>query len=264
MQALDPLPSELKRLETPPKALYYAGRRELLEVRPRVAIVGTRRPMPYTQSVTRELSSTLAKRGAVILSGGALGTDCIAHEAAFPSTIMLSPSSLEILYPASNARLIKKLQKDCLVLSEYEQSYRPHRFSFLARNRLVVALSDVVVIPEGDLHSGSMNSARLARELGKPLYTLPHRINESLGTQLLVQRGEARVVWSVQGFLQSLESEGILPRAPSTQATDPLLDFCRKNPFFEEVLARFGAVVYEYELEGKIVRRNGRVELGAW
>lgn len=250
---LDSIPSPLLSLPSPPRTLYYRGNLALLESTPKIAIVGSRKPNPYTKSLVATLASKIARRGGVVVSGGALGVDIIAHTNALPRTIMFSPASLEILYPRSNAPTIARMMNESLVLSEYERAYMPHRFSFLERNRLVVGLSEAVIIPQADLYSGSMQSARIALELQKPLFVLPHRLGESEGTNALLAQGKARAIYDVDEFLSLFFSE------VRAEPEDELLRFCAGGVGFEEAYARFGERVLEYELEGRLVRENGRL-----
>jgi DNA processing protein len=50
--------SELSAMKHYPKNLYYRGNIELLH-RPKISIVGTRRPNPYTRAMTFELSKNV-------------------------------------------------------------------------------------------------------------------------------------------------------------------------------------------------------------
>ena len=220
---------------------------------PKVAIVGTRAPNPYTKAFVAQLSSLLCAHNAIVVSGGALGVDIIAHTHAMPRTIMFSPSSLEIIYPKSNASVIKQIMRDALVLSEYEHGYMPKAYSFLERNRLVIALSDCVVIPQADMGSGSMQSAKMALKLGKPVFVLPQRIGESEGSNQLLAQDLAYGIYDIYEFVEGICS------AKCVRNNDEILSFCANNPSFEEAYERFGEKLYEYELEGKIRREAGKI-----
>ncbi len=256
---LEPIPANLNVLKNPPKKLFYKGGalESLLQAEHKIAIVGTRKPNPYTKSFVAKLASNIAKLQGVVISGGAIGVDIIAHTHAFPRTIMFSPSSLDIYYPRSNKAMIEKMMQESAVISEYESPYMPHRFSFLERNRLVIALSDVVIIPQADKQSGSMQSARIAYEayeLNKPLFVLPHRLGESDGTQELLAKGKAQCIYDINAFLEKIFGVKL-------QENDEILEFCMKNPSFEEAYLKFGEKIYEYELEGKIVRESGSIRV---
>lgn len=250
---LDTLPKELESLNNI-QDIYYIGDTELLNRR-KFTIIGSRKPNSYAQALTKEIANKISKKGGVIVSGGALGTDIIAHISAMPNTIMISPSSLDIIYPLTNARTIKQMQQDSLILSQFKPTYIPHRFSFLERNKLVVSLGELVIIPYADIQSGSMQSARYAISNNIPIYVFPHRMHESKGTTSLIKKGLANIIWDIDEFIRDIF--GDLEQENSNE----ILEFCKTNPFFEEAFLKFGDIIFEYELEGKIIRKNGRIEV---
>lgn len=250
------LPASLRALPKPPKRLFYEGDVALLDL-PKVAILGTRHPLGYTKALTQELARFFAQAGVAVASGGAFGVDILAHESAFPRTILILPSSLDRPYPATHAPFFAKVAREGLVLSEYDSPFSPRRHTFLERNRLIVALADLIIIPQADLQSGSMQSARIAHELGKPLYVLPHRLRESLGTHALLNAQKARVVEDFSELLARHFPE--LHASQTPQEEDEILRFCATIPSYEAAVARFGDRIFEYELEGKIAIAEGRV-----
>ena len=244
MDYLESLPASLNTLSKKVNRLYYIGNTALL-TNPLVAIVGSRRPSAYTRQHTALLAQALAARGVCVLSGAAMGVDAIAHQGAFPSTIAVMGNSLDIIYPKVNRDLIQRLQKQALVLSEYEKGTTATRYSFVERNRIVVALSQAVIITQADLQSGSMRSAQIALKLGRPLYVLPQRLGESDGTNALLQEGKATLITDIQAFANGFGDLHV--------EQDDLLDFCSKEHSLEKAIALFGERVYEYELEGKVL-----------
>ena len=110
-----------------------------------------------------------------------------------------------------------------------------------------------MIIPQADLLSGSMESAKLALELGKPIYVLPHRLGESEGTNSLLSEGKAKAIYSPNEWIEEWFGGLFVPQS------DEVLEFCERMPSFEEAYERFGEKIYEYELEGKIQRKNGVV-----
>lgn len=251
-------PSSLQILSNPPTRLFALGNSALLDSQCKVAIIGTRKPNTYAQTYTTLLAKSLVNIGVIIISGGALGTDIIAHSAALPKTICILPTSLDRFYPASNAKTIQAITKQGLLLSEHEHNHSPQRHDFLHRNRLIVALSDLVIIPQADRFSGSLASATLCTKLGKPMFVLSHRIGESLGTQDLLAQERAHIITDIEAFTQAIATRFGLGTQEVLQ-DDELLDFARSNPSFEEAFACFGERVLEYELMGKITRKNGRI-----
>ena len=234
--------------------LFFSGNLELLNSELLVAIVGSRKPNPYARSMTAMIASELAKYKACIISGGALGIDIIAHSNALDSTIMVSPCSIDLIYPISNAEIIKKISEKGLILSEYKKCYRPYAHSFLQRNHIIIALADIVIIPQADLKSGSMSSAFTALKFQKPLYTIPHRVGESEGTNSLLEQGAAKAIYNISSFIQNELCLNI-------QKNDEILRFCANMPSFEEAFSQFGEKILEYELEGKLIRENGKIRI---
>ena len=220
--------------------LYYKGNIELLK-KPKIAIVGSRRASKYAKEITKILAKRLSQKY-VIVSGGALGIDKMAHLGAFPNTIFVSPSSLDEIYPKSNKELILSIYKEGLALSEYDKNFKPFKHTFLQRNRIIVKISDFVIIAEANLKSGSMRSFEWAKGFGKKVYVLPHRINESSGTRYLAKNNLAEVIWDVDEFCKSLGIE---------EKTNIL--------GLNEALQKYGSSLYEMELEGKVEIKNGKV-----
>ncbi len=220
--------------------LFYKGNLTLLN-RPKVAIIGSRKATKYSKDTTYLLAKKLSSKF-VIISGGALGIDTQAHKGAFPNTIFISPSSLDIIYPKSNENLIKSIYKEGLALSEYEKNFKPYKWTFLQRNRIIVKLADFVIIPEAELKSGSMRSFEWAKKYNKKVYVLPHRLNESLGTQYLAKTNQAEIIWDIDEFVNNF---GISNNA--------------KIMLLSEALKKYGDKIYEMELEGKVEIKNGKV-----
>jgi DNA processing protein len=220
--------------------LFYKGNRELLK-KEKIAIVGSRKASKYTKEITYLLAKKLSKKYAII-SGGALGVDTEAHRGAFPNTIFVSPSSLDIIYPKQNENLIKSIYKDALAISEYEKNYKPFKFTFLQRNRIIVKLAKFVIITEASLKSGSMRSFEWAKKYNKKVYVIPHRINESSGTNYLAKTNQAEVIWDIDEFCQNI---GI-------NSEEKILSL-------NEALKVYGNTLYEMELDGKIEIKNGKV-----
>jgi len=119
MKILEKLPYELEVLKDKPKQLFYKGDLSLLKKR-KISIVGTRHPISYTKQLCLKLGNALKKRGVCVISGGAMGVDALAHKSAFPNTIGVMANSLDIIYPKVNYSLLKSMEKESLMLSEYE------------------------------------------------------------------------------------------------------------------------------------------------
>ena len=176
---------------------------------PTVAIVGTRKPTPYGHETTYRLSYELAKRGVVIVSGLALGVDGIAHQAALDAggtAIAILPTPLESIHPKTHHQLAERIVKSGgALLSEYGATDGVYKGNFIARNRIVTALSDAVLITEAAARSGTLTTARFALEQGKTVMVVPGNITSTMsaGCNNLLKVGAAPVT-TVEDILHEL------------------------------------------------------------
>lgn len=204
-------PERLKHLPQPVSRLYASGNTSLPNSRkPTLGIVGARKVTSYGRAVTAELATEAARRGVIIVSGLALGVDSIAHKAAVEArgaTIAVLPSGLEKIYPASHHQLANQIV-DCngLLVSEYGADFMPYAHSFIERNRIIAALSDVLLVTEAAERSGSLHTARFALEMGKTVAAVPGNITSpmSRGTNNLLRSGAAPIL-SVSDILDLFE-----------------------------------------------------------
>lgn len=204
-------PDALRQISSPPKQIYTAGSplKELM-LRPRVAIVGTRKISPYGRQVATEFAGQLAEQGLVIISGLALGLDTFAHKAALEHgglAIAVLPCPLERIVPAANQRLARRII-DCggTLVSEYPEGEWPKKQYFIARNRLVSGLADAVLIPEAGEKSGALHTARFGLEQGKNILAVPGSIKAvgSVGPNNLIKNSKAGAVTSPLDVLDAL------------------------------------------------------------
>jgi DNA processing protein len=254
IKEIDSLPTILESVQPSVSTLFYQGDLSLLHSL-KIAIVGTRRPSTYTKSITFALAQALKDAGAVVVSGAAMGVDAQAHKGAYPKTIAVMANSLDIQAPSINKGLIESMSQEALCLSEYPVSTHPTAYSFVQRNRIVIGLSDVVVLAEADIKSGTMHSANFALKFNKPIFVLAHRMGESLGTQKLVKEGKATVIYSIDDFIKQLSLKA------KPQESDELLAFCQSQPSYDETVAKFPEKLFEYELLGKVEVVDGRVRV---
>jgi len=177
-----------------PDRLYFVGNLPTERVTT-VAIVGTRKPTPYGKEVTYQLAYDLAKRGVVIISGLALGTDAIAHQAAIDAggtTIAILANSVDTYYPRTNQQLAERIiASGGAILSEYEPVVAPRDFQFLARNRIVSGLSDAVIVTEAAIRSGTLATVARALEQGREVFAVPGNITSPLsaGSNNMIKQG---------------------------------------------------------------------------
>ncbi|SHO81716.1 Rossmann fold nucleotide-binding protein Smf possibly involved in DNA uptake [hydrothermal vent metagenome] len=248
---------ELHNMKKYPKELSYKGNLELLK-RPKVSIVGSRRPISYTKQYTTQIVKALINRGVVIVSGGAMGVDAIAHQSATPkNSISVYATGIDIKYPSVNRNLLQSIEEEGgLVISQFKDNFKATSWSFVLRNELVVALGDILIVSEADINSGSLKSVEYAIEMGKKIFVLPHRIGESLGTNELLAKGLAKPIYDIEEFASRY---GV--SVNSDIVKDDFFYFCQTFPTYDEVLEKFGDRVYEAEFDEVIYIENGIVYL---
>ncbi len=203
----------LRQLHDAPLNFYFKGvdPSDLL-TRPSVAIVGSRKMTPYGKAVTEQLAGELAKAGVVVVSGLALGVDSAAQRAVVEAggqTIAVMAHGLDQVQPSSHYGLAQQIVKTSgALVSEYEEGVHAMGFSFVARDRIIAALADAVVITEAAIKSGSLHTAAFALDLGKPVLAVPGPITSALsaGTNQLIKTGAAPVT-SVEDIFHALGIE---------------------------------------------------------
>ena len=247
----------LESMKRYPQNLYCIGHEELLQ-RPKVSIVGTRRPSGYTKKFTHMLAKSLTNRGVCVVSGVAMGVDAIAHTGAgVENTIAVVANSLDVRYPSVNRFLIESIEQRGLMLSQFSSTFKATPWSFVVRNELVVALGDVLVVTQADEGSGSMRSVEFALKMGKEIFVLPQHIDESRGTNQLLEEGLAKPIYDIETFANNY---GVVPKDNSIKK-DEFFYFCQTSPTLDEAVERFDTRVYEAELEGLIAIDQGLVHL---
>jgi DNA processing protein len=191
-------PKHLLQAYDAPILLYVWG-----EILPRdkhaVSVVGSRRATTYGVNATRKLTYQLAHAGFTIVSGLARGIDTAAHEAALAAkgrTIAVVGSGLARLYPPENLALAEKIAAgNGAVISEFPLHKAPDKQTFPMRNRIVAAWCQALLVTECPAWSGSLITANLASEYGKPVFAVPGPIDKpsSAGCHQLIRDGATLV-----------------------------------------------------------------------
>ncbi|MFF2267327.1 DNA-processing protein DprA [Cellulosimicrobium cellulans] len=184
-----------------PTALWLRGAASLLAatVSDRVTITGARAATSYGEHVACELASDLTHAERIIVAGGAYGIDAVAHRAALAAggqTLAVMVGGLDRLYPSGNRELLERAGDLGLLASEMPPGAAPTEWRFLARNRILGALSGATVVVEAGYRSGSLNVAARAAQLGRPVGAVPGPVTSaaSSGTHRLLREGVASLV----------------------------------------------------------------------
>ncbi len=248
-------PQPLREAYDPPLLLYVWGKIEPRD-RHAISIVGSRRTTRYGIQATKKFSGDLALAGFTIVSGLARGIDTAAHEAAVTvkgRTIAVIGSGLARLYPPENLDLAGRIAAgNGAVVSEFPLNTQPGKQTFPMRNRIVAAWARAVLVTECPAWSGSLITANLATEYGKPVFAIPGPIDKptSAGCNQLIRDG-ATLVADASHILEDL---GELPYSKPAEdeeagSTAPELP--------AEEAAVFAAVTGEEAPVDRIIERSG-------
>ena len=212
-------PQALRNCKEAPIAIYVLGKLPTDE-QACVGMVGTRKITPYGRRVATKLASELAQSGVVIVSGLARGIDSQCHAACVQAkkpTVGVIGTGIGRCYPAEN-RALEKAILECggAVVSELPFNKPPNAFHFPRRNRIIAALSQPVVVIEGEVKSGALITAKLALEQGKDVLAVPGPIDspQSGGPNSLVAQGAGVVTCTadILEYIPQAQRFGLDPR----------------------------------------------------
>ncbi|GAA5128907.1 DNA-processing protein DprA [Alloalcanivorax gelatiniphagus] len=183
---------------TPP-GLWVKGPMPLTELGTSVAVVGSRAASVYGVEMTRVVCDHLAPAGVPVVSGGALGIDFEAHDAtlmAGGATVAVLACGVDRVYPAQNRGLLHHLATELAVVSEQPPGSAPTRPRFLARNRLIAAITRGTVVVEAALRSGALNTAGWAELLNRHVMCVPGPVTSytSQGVNHWLRHGRGTLV----------------------------------------------------------------------
>ncbi len=241
-------PQSLRNCKEAPLSLYVLGKLPPDE-HACVGVVGTRKITPYGRRAARKLAEDLAACGVTIISGLARGIDSEGQAAAVrlkKPTVAVIGTGVGRCYPPENRALAKAiLEYGGAIVSELPFNSGPNAFHFPRRNRIIAALSQPVVVVEGEIKSGALITAKLALEMGKDVLAVPGPIDspQSAGPNNLIRQG-AGVVTSVADILDYIPQQsrfGLDPRffeAPSQTPVKPLEEL---SPRQQEVMEAVGS-----------------------
>jgi DNA processing protein len=284
-------PSRLKEIYDPPVILFVKGSVEVL-AQPGIAMVGTRHPTPYGSGMAERLSTDLAARGLVIISGMARGIDTMSHRGAIAAkgkTIAVLGTGIDVMYPKENTRLAEQIVAlGGALISEFPVGTFPAPQNFPIRNRIISGLSAGVLVVEAAEYSGTRITSRLALEQNRDVYAVPGNVTNknSWGPNTLIKQGAKLVatwedVWEelpadVQVALSSMQNESPEPetaslfpdevtspheqkilrllKADESSHIDQLVELLEDEMSSSEIFA----VLFELELNGKIRQLPGK------
>lgn len=253
----DDYPLRLQDCEDAPVMLYRIGT-DVSGYRHVVSVVGTRHATPYgigfTDRLIKDLASGLDGE-LLIVSGLAYGIDVAAHKAALREGVptgAVMAHGLNTIYPADHRGVAARMiRQGGFLCTEYRVSDRIHKGNFLARNRIVAGLCDVLVVVESDLRGGAMATARIAGEYNREVMAVPGRVGDtySRGCNNLIATSSAAMIRDASDLVgllgwetrkpEGVQKELAIELTPQQQS---ILDFIKSNPdaTVNDMCARLG------------------------
>jgi len=272
-------PTVLKKIKNPPKILYYRGRFSQKILQKTLAIVGSRKITGYGQKVIDQFIPSLVAEEVTIISGFMYGVDSEAHINCLKyggKTIAVFGCGLNYIYPPENKKLyLKILESGGLVLSEYRLETKPQLWTFPQRNRIISGLTTLgVLIIEAGEKSGSLITARLAKEQNKPLWAVPGPITSSvsLGTNNLIKNNQAKMALEANNILNKKsfrKSKGLETKPNLNPLEKQIYQLLEREPLTIDEIARktkqnvikTGEILTFIVLRGLISEKDGKFSL---
>lgn len=216
-------PESFNNLAQPPRAIWIAGSLAIAAA-PAVAIVGTRNASPYGLRTARQIASVCARAGVCVVSGLARGIDGAAHEAALESggrTVGVLGTPIDVAFPRHHRTLQQQIAREGLLVSEMEPGERAAPWTFPRRNRLIAALSQIIVVVEAGEKSGALLTAGHADGLNVLVAAVPGMIDapQSIGTNRLLRDG-AHIIAEPSDVLALLSVDSSPAFSPSLTGDD--------------------------------------------
>ena len=198
-------PHCLMHLYAPPAVLYVHGTLPDFEHRLSIGVVGTRSASRYGLANSYKFAYALAKYETVIISGGALGVDCASHRGALAAggvTVCVRGCGINSRYLKDNIGMRQAIAQNGAVISEYPPDEEPRKYYFPARNRLISALSNGLLVIEAGDKSGALITADASLELGRDVFALMGNNSAvNLGSNRLIKEGAAYPVTDFMDIL---------------------------------------------------------------
>jgi len=261
-------PNNLLKIKNHPIVLSVRGNIDTLSKK-NVAMVGTRHSTAAGMNFMSELANDFVKHGFAITSGMAMGTDTSAHVGALKEngntqTIAVLAGGVDYIWPLENESLYYEILDRGVVISEMPVGSKPLAKNFVQRNHWVAGLCDFLVIGEADMKSGSMITARFAKEYGKQVFAIPGHPSDSrsIGPNTLIKNGEATLCMSINDFF---DDKKIQKNKKNIHQENEILDKIGMIPVSESVLANLvkksvaeiKSELVVLELQGLIRKQDG-------
>ena len=248
-------PYLLSQIYSPPKKLYVVGNAEILREKS-ISIVGCREASEYGKNIAKDLAYNLGRNNIITVSGLARGIDTYCHIGSIKAnarTIAVVAHGLDMIYPAQHRQTAADIIKEGgAVITEYPSRTCIHRSNFLARNRIIAALSDCTVVVESARKGGALVTANIAASYGRDVFAFPGRTNDeySEGCNTLITKNVAALITSADDLIDLMCWERINSK-PVQQELFIKLD-SNEQMIYDRLSANGTASVNELSLTVKI------------
>ena len=264
-------PRELLNIKNHPIVISARGNIGTL-CKKKVSIVGTRHSTATGMNFVSELADAFAEHNYAVVSGMAMGTDSAAHCGALKSngdtqTIAVLAGGVDYIWPIENESLYYEILQRGVVISEMPVGFKPNAQNFVQRNRWVAALSELLILSEADIKSGSMTTARFAIDYKKPVFAVPGHPNDprSVGPNSLIRSGVATLCMSKKDFFDDEKNEKDKKDEKNYKPKNDIIDKLGMIPVSESVLANLvkksvpeiKSELVILELQGLIRKQDG-------
>lgn len=203
----DTYPQALKEIPDAPPVITALGKKELLQTKDKIAIVGSRSASANSCKLTLSMAKDLGKAGYIIVSGLAKGVDAAAHQGALTTgTIGVIASGIDHIYPLENKKIYNQLYELGVVVTEFPFGSPPVPKHFPQRNRVISGLSKAVLVIEAALRSGSLITANFALDQGREVFAVPGSPMDPRcqGSNSLIKQGAAHLLETAEDVLKVL------------------------------------------------------------
>jgi DNA processing protein len=277
-------PELLKKIgREAPEKLYYKGNWPFDTAQGKddifencLAVVGSRRITSYGKKITEQLVAEIASAGLTIVSGFMYGGDEVAHKTAVEmggKTIAVMPCGIDVIHPEYQEELYNEiLNKNGLIISEFEGGFPPDKWTYPRRNRIVAGLAKAVLIVEAGLNSGTLITADYAKKFGRKIFAVPGPITSdvSKGTAKLIKEGaevatEAKDILEYYNILLT-KTNSAKPSLNIGGIEQEIIEQLQKEPSEIDTLARIfglsaakiGTTLSLMQLKGFINQEGGK------
>jgi DNA processing protein len=216
----------LQEMGRAPLGLWVRGPLRLDQLPSPVAVVGSRSATTYGTDTAAELSAGLVRSGSAVVSGAAYGIDQAAHRGALAGggpTVAVLACGVDRAYPAEHRGLLDHVAERGAIVSELAPGCAPTRLRFLARNRVIAAMTRGTVVVEAAVRSGALNTAGWATRLNRPVMGVPGPVTSapSEGVHHLIRSGAAALVTRAEDVLELTGAMGEHLTEPVRAAARP-------------------------------------------